>query len=145
MLYAEAPKYVAAEMVPLPRRSILCRRGDQNAANAFKLVCQRVQNISQRRPEIPRRRSNATETTRCRLVDVSALMSLFSPSFCARRKRKYAFNIPESLFSANPSRTPSRTHRSTRTPVLEPLCYTNRNLQHATQLESRNSALRRVT
>ena len=58
MFYAEASKIVVAEAVSLPRRPILCRRGDQNAADESKIFLRRiqgfrrrVQNISPTRPK----------------------------------------------------------------------------------------------
>ena len=59
MLYAEASKTCVAEAESLPGRPILCRRGDQNAADESKIFRRRVQgfrrrvqNISPTRPRI---------------------------------------------------------------------------------------------
>jgi len=78
MLYAEASKIFVAEAVYLPRRPILCRRGDQNAADesrdfadASKIfsrrvqgVRRRVQNISPTRPRISPTRPDISPPTR---------------------------------------------------------------------------------
>ena len=69
MLYVKVSKKCIAEVVSLPRRTILCRRHDQNAADVSKIFRRRVQGFRRRVQRFHRRRGNAADATSYLLYD----------------------------------------------------------------------------
>ena len=96
MLYVKVSKKCVAEVVSLPRRPILCRRDDQNAADVSKIFrrriqgfLRRVQNILPTRPRIsPMRQKYFADASK----DFADASKIFRPRVQGFRRRVRRFH-----------------------------------------------------
>ena len=87
MLYVKVSKKCVAEVVSLPRRPILCRRDDQNAADVSKIFRRRVQGFRRRVQNILQTRSKYFADTSKDFADASKIFRRRVQGFRRRVQR----------------------------------------------------------
>ena len=89
MLYVKVSKKCVAEVVSLPRRPILCRRDDQNAADVSKIFRRRIQGFLRRVQNILPTRPRISPTRQKYFADAS---KIFRPRVQGFRRRVRRFH-----------------------------------------------------